>query len=64
MLPPVMQTIARLNPFFYFVDGLRYAMISRSESNMLIGALMIGMLLTGLLVLVQHLFKIGYKIRL
>ncbi|MEK7659881.1 MAG: ABC transporter permease [Patescibacteria group bacterium] len=64
MLPPALKIIAHANPFFYFVDGLRYAMIGFSESNMFVGALLTGGLLVGLLVLVQHLFKIGYKVRL
>lgn len=64
MFPPVMKMVAHFNPFLYFVDGLRYAMIGYSEANMVIGAALIGGLLVGLLWLVIHLFKVGYKVRL
>lgn len=63
MLPESMRTIARLNPFFYFVDGMRFSMIGFGEAS-----LRVGIILTALLVLLfgaiaWRLFKIGYKIK-
>jgi ABC-2 type transport system permease protein len=63
MLPPVLQTFTKLNPFFYMIDGLRYSMIGYSESNLLFGTifLIVGTLL--LFGIIFWMFKKGYKIR-
>jgi len=63
MLPQKAQIFVKLNPFFYFVDGLRYSMIGISESNRLAGVIMIFTLIIGLSTIVWYLFKIGWKIR-
>ena len=63
MMPRQLQWFVRLNPFFYFVDGLRYSMVGVRESNPWIGASIILFLVIGLGYLVWHLFKIGWRIR-
>ncbi len=63
MLPESMQIIMRVNPFFYMVDGLRYSMIDYSESNLIIGAIGLAAAGIGLLLLVIHLFRIGWRMR-
>jgi len=63
MLPEKFQLFVRLNPFFYFVDGLRYAMVGVSESNRIAGAVLIFGLMFVLCTWVWILFKRGYKIR-
>lgn len=63
MLPGTVATLTHLNPFFYFVDGIRFSMIDYSESNLLIGALVISGLLFGLGTLVFLLFKRGWRVR-
>lgn len=63
MLPEKAQIFARLNPFFYFVDGFRYSMIGVSESNIWIGIIMIVGLILVLGGTVWYLFKIGWRIR-
>jgi len=63
MLPPLAQVFARLNPFFYFVDGLRYSMTGVSESNMYFGVFFMFALILGLGGFVYYLLKIGWKIR-
>lgn len=63
MLPEVAQLVTRLNPFFYFVDGIRHAMIGVSEANVLVGAVVISGLMFGLGGLVFYLFKIGWRVR-
>ncbi|MFH1404564.1 MAG: ABC transporter permease [Patescibacteria group bacterium] len=63
MLPESIQPIAKLNPFFYMVDGLRYSMISFSESNLMFGVIFLLGLFILLFVLVFSLFKKGYKLR-
>lgn len=63
MLPPVAQIAMKLNPFFYFVDGLRYSMIGLHETNMAFGAGLMIVLSIGLGYLVWRLFSIGWRIR-
>lgn len=63
LLPPNLVLITQLNPFFYFVDGMRYAMIGHAESNLLIGGVVIAGLAIFLSVLVWYLFKISWRIR-
>jgi ABC-2 type transport system permease protein len=62
-LPGLAAEITRLNPFFYFADGVRSSMIGYSEANTTIGLLVIGGLLVILGILVTTLFKRGWKIR-
>lgn len=63
MLPGVAQLLTRLNPFFYFVDGIRSSMIGVSEANVGLGLVVILGLLAGLTALVVYLFQIGWRIR-
>lgn len=62
-LPELAATLTRLNPFFYFADGIRSSMIGVSEANSLVGLVIILSLLIGLGMLVTQLFKSGWKIR-
>lgn len=63
MLPESAQGIALYNPFFYFIDGIRYSMIGVRESNEIIGFVLIIGLIIGLGGLVWYLFKIGWRLR-
>lgn len=63
MLPPLAATITRINPFFYFVDGLRSSMTGVHEANTFLGLCVILSILSTLIILVVHLFKIGWRIR-
>jgi len=63
MLPEQAQIFVKFNPFFYFVDGLRYSMIGVSEANTTVGFILIISLIIGLTWLVWYLFKIGWRIR-
>ena len=63
MLPDTAQLLTRLNPFFYFVDGIRSSMVGISEANTAIGTAVIAGLLVGLAALVTYLFKVGWRIR-
>lgn len=62
-LPPLAATITHLNPFFYFADGVRSAMIGYSEANSTIGLVIIIGLVVVLGTLVTQMFKRGWKIR-
>ena len=63
MLPPLAAHITRLNPFFYFADGIRGSMIGHSEANTLVGLVVILGLVAVLGTVVTYLFKKGWKIR-
>jgi ABC-2 type transport system permease protein len=62
-LPPLAASITRLNPFFYFADGVRNSMIGHSEGSLLVGLVVIVGLLIVLAVIVTQIFKRGWKIR-
>lgn len=62
-LPELAATITRLNPFFYFADGIRGSMIGYSEANTMVGLFMIVGLVVFLSIIVTQLFKRGWKIR-
>jgi ABC-2 type transport system permease protein len=62
-LPPLAATLTRINPFFYFADGIRSSMIGYSEANTQVGLVVIVGLVLGLGTLVTLLFKRGWKIR-
>lgn len=63
MLPENVQTIALLNPFFYFVDGIRFAMIGIREGSAVVGTILIVGLLIALGSLVWYLFTKGWRLR-
>jgi len=63
ILPPALQTITRLNPMFYMVDAFRFGMIGVSESNLVVGLTALTIVAILALVLVTHLFRIGWKLR-
>lgn len=63
MLPEKAQFLVRLNPFFYFVDGLRYSMIGISEANTAVGIAIIFSLIAIFVSLIWYLFHIGWRIK-
>lgn len=63
MLPTPLQWVTKFNPFWYFIDGMRYALLGVHESNLLIGGLLIFFLLVAVGLLVWYLFSIGWRLR-
>jgi len=63
MLPETAQKIAVFNPFFYFVDGIRFAMVGIHDSNLFVGAILIGSLVVILGGIVWRIFYTGWRIR-
>lgn len=63
MLPPAGQIAMKFNPFFYFIDGLRYSMIGLHETNLAVGAVFVSVLVLALGFIVWKLFSIGWRIR-
>lgn len=62
-LPPLVHTFTQYNPFFYMIDGFRYALTDHSEGNLAFGALF----LTGLAIIlwgVCHFVLVkGYRLK-
>lgn len=63
MLPESLRGIAQWNPFLYFIDGIRYAMIGIRETSPLTGYLVIGGLIVVLIFVTERLFRRGYGLR-
>lgn len=63
MLPETVRTITHFNPFFYFVDGIRSAMIGVSEAPPGVGAAIMLTILALLAVITFVLFRRGWRIR-
>jgi ABC-2 type transport system permease protein len=63
MLPEKAQIFVKFNPFFYFVDGLRYSMVGIREGSAMIGFIVIFGLILGFGGLSWYLFKIGWRMR-
>ena len=63
MLPPYLRFLAYANPFFYWINGLRHAMIGFHEGPTGVGyALTLG-LIVGLSLWLWRLFATGYGLR-
>ena len=62
-LPETWRNISLYNPFFYMIDGFRFAMTGHSDGNINIGIIIMLCINTGLWLLVQHLFAIGWRMK-
>jgi len=62
-LPPSVAELSFYNPFFYLIDGFRYAMIGRSDGDIAIGVAVSFAVTLALGVWVYALFKSGYKLK-
>lgn len=63
MLPPFLRWIAYVNPFFYFISGLRHSMIGFTEASQLLGAGVTLSLAVIMSVIVWRLYAVGYGLR-
>ncbi len=62
-LPEFWQNFALFNPFFYNIDGFRYAFIGQSDSKLFSGAIILILLNICLFFLCYLMFKRGYKLK-
>ena len=62
-LPEFWQNFAKFNPFFYNIDGFRYCFIGQSDSSLLIGALVLILINSLLVILCYLMFHSGYKLK-
>mgnify|MGYP006090854643 CR=1 FL=1 len=62
-LPDFWQKIAIFNPFFYNIDGFRYAFLGQSDSSIIIGAITLIFTNCTLIFFCYLVFKTGYKLK-
>ena len=62
-LPEPWLTISQLNPFFYMIDGFRYAFIGRADGYIFVGIMVLVGCNLVLWLLVHWMFSSGYKLK-
>lgn len=62
-LPEMVQGIARLNPFFYIIDGFRYGFIGQADGSLTVGLAITGGLTATLAAIAYGLFASGYRLK-
>lgn len=63
MMPEKIQWIARINPMFYMINGLRYGMLGMTDAPLSACTAVVLVLFTVLFAFAVVLFKIGFKLR-
>lgn len=62
-LPQPFAFVAHLNPFFYMIDGLRFAFIGRADASVLLGLAVLIAVNVALTVLAHRLVARGYRLK-
>ncbi|MDX2094728.1 MAG: ABC transporter permease [Alphaproteobacteria bacterium] len=62
-LPVFFQHISHANPFFYMIDGFRYAMIGSADSSPVLGALVLTLANIALFALAHRMFARGWRLK-
>ena len=62
-LPNILKTLSSYNPFFYMIDGFRYAFIGRMDGSIKFGIIYLSALCITIWFLAYYLYKKGYKIK-
>jgi|TARA_B110000881_G_scaffold216733_1_gene232850 ABC-2 type transport system permease protein len=62
-LPGFLQTISKLNPFFYMIDGFRFSFIGKADGSVFIGLIYLSVLGLVSWFFTFWLYKKGYKIK-
>jgi ABC-2 type transport system permease protein len=62
-LPPFFQSLAHLDPFFYMIDGFRYAWTGDADMNVHLGMAVMAAVCAGLWFLCHRMFATGYKLK-
>ena len=62
-LPAAAHTVALGNPFFYMIDGFRYALTGHADGAIWIGVLFLALVNLALWLVCLHLIRIGYKLK-
>jgi ABC-2 type transport system permease protein len=62
-LPEFAYNVTQYNPFFYMIDGFRYALTGHAEGSLLFGAgMLIGLTLLGS-VICQYVLARGWRLK-
>lgn len=62
-LPAALQTVAHLDPFFYMIDGFRYAWTGRADMDIHVGMAVLAGSCAGLWWVCHRMFATGYKLK-
>ncbi len=62
-LPEPWHAVSLFNPFFYMIDGMRYALIGRVDGSLVIGVLVLLAINAALWTLCHQMLARGYKIK-
>jgi len=62
-LPEIWQNFANFNPFFYNIDGFRYAFIGKSDSSLIVGSISLIIINFILIYICYLMFRSGYKLK-
>jgi len=62
-LPSFFQTISKVNPFFYMIDGFRFGFLGASDGSINFGLIYLTILSFAVWFISYYLFKTGYKIK-
>lgn len=62
-LPDFWYGVSHANPFFYMIDGFRYAMTGYSDGSIITGMIVLTVTNIALWWLAAHLFKKGYRLK-
>ena len=63
MLPPALAAVARANPIFYLVDGLRFAVLGAGDGSPWAGFGLVTLLAAGALAAAYLLLRSGWRLR-
>lgn len=63
MVPEPLQIVSKLNPIFYLVSGLRYGMLGVTDANVPFSMGLAAVMAVSLFLVVENLFRRGYKLR-
>ncbi|MDP6353420.1 MAG: ABC transporter permease [Alphaproteobacteria bacterium] len=62
-LPEPWHLFSQLNPFFYMIDGFRYAFIGQADGSLAVGVAVLIVTNAGLWLLCRWMFASGYKLK-
>lgn len=63
MVPGPLKILTHFNPIFYWVSGLRYGMVGVSDVSVKASMALAAGVAVALFILVERLFRVGYKLR-
>jgi ABC-2 type transport system permease protein len=62
-LPQPWQSLAHIDPFFYMIDGFRYAFIGHAEGSLVAGVIVMAVGNVALWLLCRWMFRTGYRLK-